>query len=1216
MTEARVRDLFNIPERVHQGDFVLKLTEGLQRPDETAADYVATPALVDAFDRSLGLISDALKSGQSKATYLHGSFGSGKSHFMAMLSLLLQGHEGAWRISELHSLREKYPYAGKERLLELHCHMIGVGSLEERLFPTYIAAIEKAHPDAALPGLFADEELFDNARSMIDRVGADQFFAEMGGGKKGWGKHGAGWTQQRFEELAGSTDPVEREKLFSALVKAWFPSYTAQGKYIDLDAGLQVLARHAHGLGYSGVVLFLDELILWLAHRASERSWLNRETEKMIKLVEAQASDRAVPIVSFVARQRSLDEMVGSMYTGQDEKILNDLLNHAQGRFDTITLEDKNLPAIVEKRILKTKDEDSRKQLDGAFEQLKRSAGQSWDTLLASDDPEAFRKLYPFSPALVDALVALSNSLQRQRTAIKLLVELLAEHISDLKLGEIVRVGDLYDVLAGGEEPTDGVMRNRFRSAKQLYEYRFLPVLQENHKTDTTERCQRLRPGHPKRLGCSGCAESQCRTDNRLVKTLLIAALVPEVKVLKDLTVSRLFRLNHGTLKVAVPGMEGSLVAGKLRDWAARNLPLHVGSEKDQTVHVRLEGVDIEPILKKYVREDSSGNRQRVLRDLLFDELGIEKVSDTGKEESTNWNKTNRKGRIVFGNVRAIAFENMRCPDEHDFRLVIDYPFDEPGKTPNDDMNAIEAFMDKQGSWTLVWLPHFFSESANRLLGELAILDHIFSSPEIKRQSVSHLGVKDQERALIDMDNQRNTKRNRLVLILEQAYGLKRADDKDLDVDNRVSEHLVLLQRGADAVQPSIAGNLASAKDAFIHALLDRRYPNHPRFSEPLSPQRLARLQAKFEELLSNEGEKRMPAERALAHELSGTLGELGLVRATEGYVHLVEDKTLQTLENKRQAAGVDRPTVDEIRSWIDTGGMMGLQWQAEDLVVRCYAAWAKRSLEQNGKPFEGPANRQLPGYVMLEKPDMPEQTEWSTALNVAGPCFGLALPGRYLSPDNLMRFHALLNKELSDKAASCTATPLLLKQRAGTFKLEGDFDRLVTAQSADALCTALSGQAPATQVRVLAGFKPQTSAAALGRYVGAASKLQALLSEPLVFGVFDQLKTRESELAGAAELLEDAAKAYRQDEVHISLVERLKALAVTGQALLNPSAEAPRKSTPGAKLLKQGSTTARGAAEIEQALARLDSEIRAELETAPAGLELNLKWSLLRKPE
>jgi hypothetical protein len=41
------------------------------------------------------LIGSALAERRSKASYLHGSFGSGKSHFMAVLRALLDGDVGA-----------------------------------------------------------------------------------------------------------------------------------------------------------------------------------------------------------------------------------------------------------------------------------------------------------------------------------------------------------------------------------------------------------------------------------------------------------------------------------------------------------------------------------------------------------------------------------------------------------------------------------------------------------------------------------------------------------------------------------------------------------------------------------------------------------------------------------------------------------------------------------------------------------------------------------------------------------------------------------------------------------------------------------------------------------------------------------------------------------------------------------------------------------------
>jgi len=75
-----IKDLIAIPERVHQGDFVLKLTSGVAEAaaEKTLNDYVVTPQLADAFKNARGFIQQAVQSGNSKAAYLHGSFGFGR----------------------------------------------------------------------------------------------------------------------------------------------------------------------------------------------------------------------------------------------------------------------------------------------------------------------------------------------------------------------------------------------------------------------------------------------------------------------------------------------------------------------------------------------------------------------------------------------------------------------------------------------------------------------------------------------------------------------------------------------------------------------------------------------------------------------------------------------------------------------------------------------------------------------------------------------------------------------------------------------------------------------------------------------------------------------------------------------------------------------------------------------------------------------------------
>ena len=90
-----IADIFDLPERVHQGDFVLRLAEGVERAEQTLGDYVVTEQLARCFDAALSLIGSAVTANTSKGAYLHGSFGSGKSHFMAVLTLLLRRDPGA-----------------------------------------------------------------------------------------------------------------------------------------------------------------------------------------------------------------------------------------------------------------------------------------------------------------------------------------------------------------------------------------------------------------------------------------------------------------------------------------------------------------------------------------------------------------------------------------------------------------------------------------------------------------------------------------------------------------------------------------------------------------------------------------------------------------------------------------------------------------------------------------------------------------------------------------------------------------------------------------------------------------------------------------------------------------------------------------------------------------------------------------------------------------
>jgi hypothetical protein len=400
-----LKDLIAIPERVHQGDFVLKLAEGLSHADQTLRDYVVTPQLVDAFDNALGFIEQAVRSGSSKAAYLHGSFGSGKSHFMAVLNLLLSGNTQARAIPELAPVVARHAWTDGRRFLLVPYHLIGARDMESAILGQYAAFVRQQHPDAPIPGFYLAEGLFRDARRLREDMGDAAFFAKLnagarpGGGAGGWGDLETGWEATAFEAaLLEPPHGEERARLVGDLIGQIFSAYrtlAAGGEaFVALDDGLAILSRHARDLGYDAVILFLDELVLWLASHAADASFVSREGTKLVKLVEAANADRPIPLVSFVARQRDLRDLVGENLAGSLQLQFSDVLKHWEARFHRITLEDRNLPAIAEKRVLRPRDEAARQTLQAAFEDVLKLRRDVLDTLLTTDaDRELFRQV-------------------------------------------------------------------------------------------------------------------------------------------------------------------------------------------------------------------------------------------------------------------------------------------------------------------------------------------------------------------------------------------------------------------------------------------------------------------------------------------------------------------------------------------------------------------------------------------------------------------------------------------------------------------------------------------------------------------------------------------------------------------------------------------------------------------------------------------------------
>lgn len=1165
---SELRQLLDLPREVKKSDFVVRLTEGVAHPEDIVRTYAVTADILHNLDRALGYVQAAIRDQHSEAAYVHGSFGSGKSHFMAVLSLMLANEPAVWAEPAFHDLRVQHEWIKDRRILRLHFHMVGARTSEEKIFFAYLDHVRAHHPDAPLPGLFEDEGLFDNADKLRRSLGDEAFFAELNGGtaaKKGWGKlkTQAVWDADAFDRARHSTDREERERLFSALVRSHFPAF-AEGRssLVGLDIGLGRMARHAARLGYDAVVLFLDELILWLASRASDKDWLAMEVQKLAKLVEAQDQRRDIPLVSFIARQRDIGEMVGDRLTGVDMQTVRDSLRWWEGRFNTIKLEDRNLPTVVEKRVVRPRDAAARQRLDQAFETMRRSLGQqAWGTLLGDlGDEKAFRQVYPFSPVLIEALVALSHYLQRERTALKVLVELLVEHMDDFALGKVVPAGDLFDVLAGGEEPMDGHMRELFARARRLYETELLPRIQAENGTGTRARCQRLRDDHPVHLGCSSCSESRCRADNRLIKTLLLAALVPELPILRGLTVSRLVQLNHGTLRSPIPGTETSMAAERLRAWSSEIGKLRVEGEQDARVYVVLEGVDVRPIIAGASGYDTPGARRRLLREILFEALDVPPGDGAVTVyKLAGWRGTRRQGAIRYGNVREMDDAALRVPEGAAFQIVIDYPFDEPGHRPEEDERRIAAFVDGQRAETVVWLPNFFGERVSRDLGELAVIGRILE--DTMNAHLANLRPDDQRRARDELEHLHSQKRQRVRRAIEAVYGLRRADEGEIDPAHQVDRHVHVLWPGWE-IRGVTESVLARAVEKAAQELLDRRFPRHPYFRANVTPARVRGALERFEKLCESDGQ-RMAINRQEQGDWD-VLEALGIVEVTEAWAAL-RHEWVQDIERALRQDGIEKtPTAAQLRARLDPGGQRGLLAEIADLEVIAYALAVRREPMHGGVPVREVVPGKLGDDVELVQTPLPAEKPWQDAIDRAGLLFGVSLGGRARSARNLRGlFDALAAaraRAMGDRAGEVAR----LLGRWGAL-LAPEAPRLVTAERAAALLDALDVRDAVALAEALGGFDPAPSSwPALARHVMRAGQVARTLDDDVLLGVFEALAGRARAGGGpdpaagdggaeddAGRLLARARAVLSADELNQALAEELRGIGVAAQRLL-----------------------------------------------------------------
>ncbi len=1232
-----ISDIIDVPERVRKGDFVLNLSKGVTEPEKTLHQYVVTAQLAACFDDALGFIRSAVDAANSKACYLHGSFGSGKSHYMAVLHLLLEHNPNVRSLEYLDKVCAKHDWVEDKKFLLIPYHMIGARNMESAILGGYVDHVMQLHPTAPLPGVYLAEEIFKNAQQHRDRLGDEKFFEDLNRGsaqpqpipakgegtKRGWGKLAKGWDAARFEAaLEAPPASEERSRLVGDLVQHIFPAFKgiASGKdeaYVDLDAGLSIISSHARTLGYDGLILFLDELILWLATHSADLNFVQTEGNKLAKLVESRKTERPVPIISFVARQRDLRELIGENVTGVDQLNFSDVLSHWEGRFHTITLEDRNLPLIAHRRVLRPKNDACRAELEEAFEKTAPVRQEIMEVLLTREaDRGMFKLVYPFSPALIQALVAVSSALQRERTALKIMLQLLVNRRDSLRLGDVIPLGDLWDVVAHGDEAFTDVMRMNFENAKKLYQTKLLPMLEQQHEIDLEVDRERAKTSRD-------IAEKLQRfeNDDRLVKSLLLSALVHGVDALKNMTCTKLSALNHGTIRSRIPGREHQVVAQKLRQWVdLSGGVIHLSDDPvNPTVSIQLSGVETESIIEAARVYDNPGNRQFKIRGILFNSLGVPEQDEMFITHTFWWRGSKRSCDVLFSNVRSLTDEALRANQE--WKLIIDFPFDSDGHSPNEDLDRLTRFREKgERQQTIVWLPSIFSPRTQSELGKLVIIDRLLLGNNLD-QYAKHLSLQDRETARLLLKNQQSALSSRLLQIVESAYAINPSPPPgSLDTAYDMSDsHFQSLYPSLQLQRP-VGATLGEAMTHLLNQALSHQYPKHPDFGQEIKfGKDLKQVLEVCEQAARTSDGRVFVEDKAVRQKLKNICNPLELGQMSE--THFVLGSYWKNHFNRlHSASDQPHPSVADLRQYMDQPDERGLPREIQNLLILVFADQTNRSFKQYGNNYK-PGLDDLPNDLALHEETLPDVKDWEETVTRLADIFGHAI-SRLLNASNLTMLAEKVKESVTDFKADCDSLPdrlqLVLKNLGISEVDAGKTDRVRTAKAVKALLGACDGKEPTALVHAITQAKAETSTTTMGKSLkSAASVLGCLRSTK--WDLFSAVAQLTDQRKTDADLLLDDVRSWLKVDEHAlagGLAPKLSEAVDRAIRLLTPPKPPPPPPPPpppqpGWKVVGNDSKTRltekEASATVEELLRKLKANQR---------YRLSIQWTLEEGPK
>jgi hypothetical protein len=654
---------------------------------------------------------------------------------------------------------------------------------------------------------------------------------------------------------------------------------------------------------------------------------------------------------------------------------------------------------------------------------------------------------------------------------------------------------------------------------------------------------------------------------------------------------------------------------------------IRVGEEANPTITVQLSGVDTATIIEQARQTvDNQGNRIRRVRQMLFETIGIQGEGEFEQYHDFWWRNTKRSCKVLFKNVRELPNSSLEN-EEADWKLIIDFPFDETGHGPRDDLSVIQRFMQAhpEGTKTLCWVPSFFSQEALSDLGVLVALEHILTGERFG-QFTNHLSPQDRQAAKSILESQRNQLRQRVQNHLDAAYGLDAITQGSLDTTHDLdpNEHYVSLCPGF-VPRPSPAANLDGAMQHLLSQALEHEFPAAPHFEAEVKSSSLKKV---YEQVFpaTQVADGRLPIDktmRPIVRHIAAPLllGEMG-IDAT----HFVLGQHWKTHIGRKAAETGSAMSVGQLRRWMDDPKPMGLPKDAQNAVILMFAAQTSQTLYLHGAPYEATLTN-VPDACELRPVDLPPPLDWELALKRAGSIFGVA-GLRLLSAGNVNTLSADCKKKAGEARKACQTYCQCLKQRMTELGMTPDAtDRMKTAAATQAMVDQLSNGEQSAIVTLLAKATVATSETAMGECVSKAAELEGNL-DTAGWQTFELIeKLRDEHQATAQAILKDLKESLAKDEHVLELAPVLKSAQAQAMRLLEkavekkpvtqqpgtppPDTPPPITPPPGWELVDEGIAEGLDVSKAKDELAVLEKKLREDRR-----IHVQIRWRVEEKKD